>query len=1083
MQSLRQATRIAFLASILAAPSLAQTIDWTQRSPAASPSPRQGHGMVYDSQRGKTVLFGGNAGIFTLFADTWEFDGTNWTQRTTATTPAGRSGFAMAYDSARGRVVLYGGATLGSPTAETWEYDGSNWSLRSTVANPGQRQNHAMAFDSVRNRIVLFGGVANSAIANDTWEYDGTNWSLRTTPTAPTARVGHAMAFDAVRGRTVMFGGSLSGLIDSLNDTWEWDGTSWVQATSSVVPPGRRSAAMAFDPNRGKVLLFGGLNFLSAVSYQDTWQWDGATWSQVSLTTQPPARSGHAMSYDTVRSRLVLFGGISFGTSTPDRGDTWELNSPPGTSSVPWSQRTLVNAPAVRQGHAMVYDRQRNRMVVFGGSNSLFNILNETWESDGTSWVQRTTANSPGGRLGLAMVHDSARGKVVLFGGAGQTNSSGTWEYDGTNWQQRTTTVDPGLRQYHAMVFDSVRNRVVLFGGSVNGVATNDTWEYDGTNWTRRTPTASPPARQGHAMAFDVLRNRTVLFGGTLSGVFDAYADTWEWDGTNWVQSATANSPSARRGHAMAYDTARNRTVLFGGSAPLAAPLQDTWEWSGTTWVQATGPTNPAARTGAAMAFDANRNRVALFAGASNSGGTFADYNDYWEFGAGSPPSPNYWTEVAAQVVPPGRHSHAMVFHTLRGRTVMFGGATGGNGTSRNDTWEWEGTTWSQRNTATLPPARQEHMMAYDSQRNRVVLFGGWNTTTNLNDTWEWDGNNWVRRTPATSPSPRRAAGMTYDPVRGRTVLFGGTDGISDLGETWEWDGNTWTRRLPVSIPSSRSGPSLCFDSARGRTVMFGGGTASTRFGDTWEWDGNNWIPKLTGVAPSSRWFASMAFDVDRNRIVLFGGTNGRTGTVHLQDTWEWDGLAWSLRTSRINPTARHGHQVAYDAFRGKLVLFGGTTNWPATSLADTWEFGIPGFLPGIVSFGTGCGLPPLTLAPTPGSLPRIGTSQLSDIGNVPAVLAFMGIGLSSSNLGPLPLPLPLDGFGMTGCTLWQSSDVQSVAPCSSTGPTTARNSVPIPNLTSMVGLPFFLQACAPAPGANPAELIVSNALRLVIRN
>jgi hypothetical protein len=45
--------------------------------------------------------------------------------------------------------------------------------------------------------------------------------------------------------------------------------------------------------------------------------------------------------------------------------------------------------------------------------------------------------------------------------------------------------------------------------------------------------------------------------------------------------------------------------------------------------------------------------------------------------------------------------------------------------------------------------------MAYDLGRQRVVLFGGWNGTSNVSDTWEWDGSNWTRRSPAASPSAR----------------------------------------------------------------------------------------------------------------------------------------------------------------------------------------------------------------------------------------------------------------------------------------------------------------------------------------
>src|SRR5882672_10594794 len=67
--------------------------------------------------------------------------------------------------------------------------------------------------------------------------------------------------------------------------------------------------------------------------------------------------------------------------------------------------------------------------------------------------------------------------------------------------------------------------------------------------------------RNLHAMAYDSARGVTVLFGGA-GGVFNG--ETWEWNGTAWSRRVVS-SPSPRDGHAMAYDSARHVTVLFGG--------------------------------------------------------------------------------------------------------------------------------------------------------------------------------------------------------------------------------------------------------------------------------------------------------------------------------------------------------------------------------------------------------------------------------------------------------------------------------------------------------------------------------------
>ena len=73
---------------------------------------------------------------------------------------------------------------------------------------------------------------------------------------------------------------------------------------------------------------------------------------------------------------------------------------------------------------------------------------------------------------------------------------------DGENWTQRVTGVAPGPRANAGMAYDFQRGRVVLFGG---GGATIDaeTWEWDGTQWLQRFPTTAPARRHALMMACD----------------------------------------------------------------------------------------------------------------------------------------------------------------------------------------------------------------------------------------------------------------------------------------------------------------------------------------------------------------------------------------------------------------------------------------------------------------------------------------------------------------------------------------------------------------------------------------------------
>src|SRR5262249_35861277 len=215
----------------------------------------------------------------------------------------------------------------------------------------------------------------------------------------------------------------------------------------------------------------------------DTWEWDGAAWTQ-RRATDPAWRSCHAMAWDSAREVSVLFGGFN--------DETWERD---GTS---WTRR-MVTGPEYRYWHAMAFDAPRGVPVLFGGKN-YDRSFSDTWEGDGTNWTRRIVTG-PSPRLLHAMAYDAARGVTVLFGGVsdycfrGCTSFSDTWEWNGTSWAQRIVH-GPSPRVAHHMAYDAVRGVTVLYGGD----SSDETWEWDGTSWTRRSATGPSV---GGPMAYD----------------------------------------------------------------------------------------------------------------------------------------------------------------------------------------------------------------------------------------------------------------------------------------------------------------------------------------------------------------------------------------------------------------------------------------------------------------------------------------------------------------------------------------------------------------------------------------------------
>jgi hypothetical protein len=116
------------------------------------------------------------------------------------------------------------------------------------------------------------------------------------------------------------------------------------------------------------------------------------------------------------------------------------------------------------------------------------------------------------------------------------------------------------------------------------------------------------------------------------------------------------------------------------------------------------------------------------------------------------------------------------------------------------------------------PPGRFYAGIAFDAARNQVVMFGGHGETSALNDTWTWDGTSWTKRMPAHRPRARVGMGMAYDALTSQVILFGGVDKTGTvLGDTWAWDGADWTKLHPTDAPSPRDGNGLRRGSGSGR--------------------------------------------------------------------------------------------------------------------------------------------------------------------------------------------------------------------------------------------------------------------------
>jgi hypothetical protein len=273
----------------------------------------------------------------------------------------------------------------------------------------------------------------------------------------------------------------------------------------------------------------------------------------------------------------------------------------------------------------------------------------------------------------------------------------------------------PAPRVHHAMAYDSVRDRVVLHGGIQYGppyVELDDTWEFDGTQWSLVAATSPVGVRFTHAMAFDEARGECVLVGG--QGYSPTYPyhlyplpDTWTWNGQRWTYRGRVEPLRNAVGvnnHAMTYDSRRQQVLLFFGNAFIA--------WDGTSWSLLSNASEPWLPDYAKLAYDSTRDRVVLF---GPRGGTGPSQT--WEWDGAS------WA-LMSSTGPSPRNGHTLTYDQSRQRTILHGGFDRSLPGWARDTWEWDGRSWILISTAMALPSH-EHTMVFDSRRERAVIFGG----------------------------------------------------------------------------------------------------------------------------------------------------------------------------------------------------------------------------------------------------------------------------------------------------------------------------------------------------------------------
>jgi len=303
------------------------------------------------------------------------------------------------------------------------------------------------------------------------------------------------------------------------------------------------------------------------------------TWERIEAANEgPSARSNHAMIFDPEGTRILVFGGRE---RRDFLNDVWAFS----LENRIWTNITPSgNGPAPRRTPATIYDPQAQQLVTYSGQGAGF--FNDIWglDLDTLDWTEFQDAPRPAPRYGTVLAHDAARQNALTF--AGFTSERGrfndTWRFSLETNEWKELNLDgprPGLRCLHMGTFDSDRDQFMIYGGQRNGPLA-DLWAFDPSTetWREIVTDTHPPARMFATMVYADQFQEVLVHGGSGAGVF---GDLWVFnpDDEQWIElNVEGDTPSARHSHSSVWITGLGM-MMFGGNT-INGLGNDLWKLS-----------------------------------------------------------------------------------------------------------------------------------------------------------------------------------------------------------------------------------------------------------------------------------------------------------------------------------------------------------------------------------------------------------------------------------------------------------------------------------------------------------------------
>jgi hypothetical protein len=331
------------------------------------------------------------------------------------------------------------------------------------------------------------------------------------------------------------------------------------------------------------------------------------------------------------------------------------------------------------------------------------------------------------------------------------------------------------------------------------------------------------------------------------------------------------------------------------------------------------------------------------------------------------------WTELGGRPAP-GRWNAATAIDPTRRIMWIHGGQGWESGMlTRADLRSFALaalTGWNQPTTTGTPLGKRfGHSAVYDALRDRLLFFGGNDSTADQNDVRALTLSGtpaWSQLSPSgTPPAVRSGHSAVYDAVNDRMVVFGGTGGSGTMNDVWALSLSgtpAWSQLSPSGTPPPTLwGQSAALDDDANRLIIFGGndGSLQNKVYALSLTGSPAWAELLpSGTPPAARQQASMV-SLGTHMLVFGGDVTGMGGGA-TNDAWLlslYPTPSWrQLEVGPTLPPGRWSHAAVLDRTTFEMIVFGGSGLYSDGS--DAWRLQLNEAVPTLASLVSSNAMP-----------------------------------------------------------------------------------------------------------------------------